>query len=139
MIHASELLLVLCRLLSHLNLRGHRRNALLTGRCKFGWQRTACHASRSGEAGSAGRVRNGRVINDCVRHRAVVHLYIGDSDVVDRTVVIELVSAPVPALISNPRVTVAIINPAVIADVRSPISIVIAIPAAHKPPIAGSP
>ena len=139
MIHLSELLFVLCGLLSHLDLRRHRRNALFVRRRNFRGQWPPRYATRSGEAGPAGRVCNGRIVNDRVRHRAVVHLDVRDRDVVDRAVVIELVSAPVPALIPDPGVPVSVVDPAVVADMRSPVSIVIAIPSADISPITGSP
>ena len=131
---------ILGRLLPMLQLRIHRWNALLTDRRHFRRQRAASNPSRTVVTGAIVRdVDRGVVDDDRIRDRAVIHLNIGDVHVVDRTVIVESISVPVPALIANTDVAEAIVNAAVISDMPAPESIVIAISAADESPISGRP
>ena len=73
-------------------------------------------------------------------HIALVH--IGDvdiGDVVHSTVVGEIISAPVAALVAHADIAEAIIDAAVKADIASPVAAMEAITPAYESPISGSP
>jgi hypothetical protein len=72
-------------------------------------------------------------------HRAVIDMNVCDSDVVDAAVVIEVSAVPVTTLVAFAKITETIINAAVEANVRPPITGMPKIGAAAKCPIAGSP
>jgi len=128
-IYSRELLTILRGLLADLNLGGHRRNALFPCCCEFCWQRAPRHATGTGVACSRIRVVDRYVVNDRIRDRAVVHVHVRGGHIVNRTVVVEAVALPISTLISGAGVAVSIIHSAVIANMRSPITVVIAITA----------
>jgi hypothetical protein len=137
----GKLLRVLYRLLLYLYLRGHRRDAPLTNGGDFRWRRPTSDAARPVIADTINRrVVDGDVVDhDRVRYRAVIDLHIGDRDVVHRAVVIEATTIPIAALISNADISEAIVDPAVISDIRGPIAVTIAVHAADKAPISRRP
>ena len=55
---------------------------------------------------------------------------VGDVHIVDGAVVVETISAPVPALIAGAAVAESIVNAAVVADILAPGPVVVAIPSA---------
>ncbi len=135
-----KLLAVLCCRLLVLHLRVHGRNALLTQCGGFRRQGLASYASRPVVAGAVYRgVVDGGVVDDRIRYRTVVHVNVGDVHIVDGTVVVETISVPVAALIADADVAVSIVNPAVVADITTPIAVVVAIPTAEKSPVSGRP
>src|SRR5207249_1831403 len=75
------------------------------------------------------------IINDC----PVVNVNVGDSDVIDGAVVIEVPAMPITAFVAFAEVTVAIIDPAVESNVRTPISCMPKVRAAIPAPVTGSP
>ncbi len=80
------------------------------------------------------------VDRDVVDHRLVVHIGNMDvGDVVDRPVVIELVSLPAAALVAVTGIAIAVVDAAVEPDVRSPVAAMEAIPARGEHPVAGGP
>src|SRR5580704_8868254 len=99
-IGGGKLLVVLRGLLSLLQLRGHRRNTLFTPCNDLDWQRLATDASWSVVAGAVGRSGvDGRVVDDCICHRAVIDVNVCDGNVVDGTIIIEASPAPISTLI----------------------------------------
>ena len=120
MIDCGELLTILRSLLLMLQLRGHRRNALLPQRRLLGCRGAASNATRAVITDAV----DGRVVDD----GAVVNIVnVGDVDVVYGTVVVELVPVPVAALITQAGVSEPIVNAAVVANVVSPIAVVISV------------
>jgi hypothetical protein len=84
---------------------------------------------------------NGGVVNDDrIRHRAVIDRHVCNvGDVIHRAVVVETITIPIAALVADANVTKPIVDAAVVADVASPIPIVITIAAAGIAPITGRP
>jgi len=138
-IDSGKLLAILGGLFAMLNLGGHRRNALLAGGGEFRGSRLASDAAGSVVAGAGGGVIDGGVVDDRVGYGAVVDLYVGGSDVVDGAIIVEAISTPVSALVTSPGVAISIINAAVVADVRAPVAVVIAIAVAAISPPSGRP
>ena len=130
MINGGKLLPVLCCRPLILQLRGHGRNALPTQCGGFGRQSLAGDASRPVVAGA---VRGGVVDG------AVIHVDIGDVHIVDGTVIVETISAPIPALIAGADVAESVVNTAVVADILAPEAVVVLIHAAKKSPISRCP
>src|SRR6202162_1970523 len=137
-IDGSKLLTVLCGLLPLLYLRCHRGNALLACCSEFRRQRTARDASRPSVAGASSVVNRG-VVDDRIRHRAVVYLNVGDDHIVDRAVIVETIAAPIPTLISDACVAISIINAAIVANMEAPIAVVVTIPATRICPVSRRP
>lgn len=122
--------MVLSGLLALLQLRGHRRYTLLAPCNDLDRQGLAIDASWSVIAGAVGSGGvYGRVVNDCICHRAVIDVNVGDGNVVDGTIVIETPPAPISTLIPNAYVAKSIVNAAVEADMLAPGAIVVAISA----------
>ena len=115
MIDGGKLLAVLCCCLLVLHLRGHGRNALLTQCGVFRRQWLASDASRPVVAGAVHRG---------VVDAAVIHVNVGYVHVVDGAVIVETISAPIPALIADAAVAESIVNAAVIADILAPEAVV---------------
>ena len=123
-----------------MDLRGHGRDALLAGGSDFRGKRLASDASGAVVAGAAIRDVDGGVVDDDrVSYGAVIDLNIGDGYIVDGTVVVETISVPVAALIAGAHVAESIVNAAVVANVPSPITVVVTVAAASRSPIARSP
>lgn len=120
MIDRGKLLAVLCCRLLVLHLRGHRRNALLTQCGGFRRQRLASDASRPVVAGAVHRG---------VGDAAVIDVNVGYLYVVDGAVIVETISAPIPALIAYAAVAESVVNAAVVADIWAPEAVVEAIDA----------
>jgi hypothetical protein len=79
---------------------------------------------------------HGRVVD----HRGVVGVVnVGDVDVVYRTIVVEAVVIPTSALITFPEVAIAITDPAIEANVRTPVAFIESIPAVAPTPITWCP
>jgi hypothetical protein len=135
------LLRVLHRLLLNLYLRGHRRDAPLTSGGDFRRRRPASNAARPVVADTINRgVVDGDVVDDDrVRYRAVIYLHVGDRNVVHGAVVIEPITAPIATLISNANIAEAVVDSAVVSDIRGPIPVVVAVHTAGKPPISRRP
>jgi hypothetical protein len=70
---------------------------------------------------------------------AVIHANVVDVHIVDGTVIVETISAPIPALIAHPAVAESIVNAAVVADVWAPEPVVEAIQAGGESPISRRP
>ena len=138
-IDGGKLLAILGGLFAVLDLSGHRRNTLLAGGGQLRWSRLAGDAARAVVTSIVHGVVDGCVVDRGVADGAVVDLDVAVADVVDRTVVVEAVSIPVPALIASSRVTISIVNAAVVADVPAPIAIVVAIAMAGVSPPSGGP
>ena len=130
MIDGGKLLAVLCCCLLVLQLRGHGGNSLLTHGGGFGRQRPARDASRPVVAGT---------VNRDVVDAAVIHVSVVEVHIVDGTVIVEPVSAPIPALIADAAVAESVVNAAVVADMLAPKAVVVAIHAAEKSPISRRP
>ena len=140
MIDRSKLLVVLGSRTLLLHLRGHRRNALFTRRGDFRWQRPASDASGAVVTDPVDRcVVDGDVVDNCIRHRAVVHVNVGDGHVIYRAVVIETIAAPVTALIANAFVSESIVDAAIETDMGAPIAVIVAIPTAAISPVSRGP
>jgi hypothetical protein len=140
LIHRCKLLTVLRCCLPLLQLSSHGRHALLVYCGSFHRQRLSCHSSWAIVAGAASCIIDRNVVDDDrICDCAVIHANVAGVYVVRRAVVIEAVSAPVPALIAGADVAESIINSAVIADVKAPVAVVIPVSAAGVSPIARSP
>jgi len=139
-VDGGKLLAILRGLFTMLNLRGHRRNALLARGGQLRGSRLAGDAARTvvTDVVHCGVV-DGRVVNRGVGDGAVVDLDVAAVHIVDGTVVVEAVSIPIPALVTGSGVTVSIINAAVVADVPAPVAVVIAIAVAAISPPSGGP
>ncbi len=120
MIDGGKLLAVLCCRLLVLQLGGHRRNALMTQCGGFRRQRSASDASGPVVAGAVHRG---------VVDASVIHVNVGDVHIVDGAVIVETISAPIPALIAGAYVAESIVNAAVVAHILAPESVVEAIQA----------
>src|SRR5580704_2489000 len=141
MIDGGKLLAVLCCFLPMLQLRGHRRNPLLTSCGDFRRQRPPRDTAWPVVTGAINRgvVDGGVVDDDGIGHRAVINLNVGDVHIVDGTVIVETISVPVPALVANTYVAEPIVNAAIVADMPAPKAVVVAILAANKSPISWCP
>ena len=129
-IDGGELLAVLCCRLLMLQLRGHGRNALLTQCSVFRRQRLASDASRPVVTGAVHRG---------VGDAAVIHVNVGYVDIVDGAVIVETISAPIPALIADAAVAESVVNAAVVAHILAPEAVVELIQAGGESPISRSP
>ena len=138
-IDGGKLLTVLRGLFAMLNLGGHRRNALLARGGELRGSRLASDAAWSVVADAGGSVIDSGVVNRGVGDGAVVDLDVAAVHVVDGTVIVEAISAPVSALVTGSGVAISIINTTVIADVRAPITVVVAIAVAAISPPSGCP
>jgi hypothetical protein len=138
-IDGGKLLTVLRGLFAMLNLGGHRRNALLARGGELRWSRLASDAAWSVVADAGGSVIDSGVVNRGVGYGAVVDLDVAAVHVVDGTVIVEAISAPVSALVTGSGVAISIINTTVIADVRAPITVVVPIAMAVVSPPSGCP
>lgn len=109
--------------------------------CNFRGQRSARDSSGAVIADACIRDVHRRVIDDHrVGHRAVVYGHVGDvGDVVHRAVIVEAVAIPIAALVADANVSESVVDAPVIANVASPIAIVIAITAAGIAPIPRRP
>jgi len=76
-------------------------------------------------------VYDNRVVVDVVHHI--------DVDVVDRAVVIEVASTPVAALIAAADIAKAVVDTAVVANMRAPVAPIVPIAVVAETPIAGCP
>jgi hypothetical protein len=130
MIDGGKLLAVLCCRLLVLQLRGHGRNALLTQCGVFRRQWLASDASRPVVAGTVHRG---------VVDAAVIHVNVGDVHIVDGAVIVETISAPIPALIADAAVAESVVNAAVVADILAPEAVVELIQAGGESPISRRP
>lgn len=99
------------------HLRPHGRGMLLTPRRLFRRPCLHLYAARSAiEAHSlaaAAVIAHGAVVN--IVHEGDIHVVVG-------TVVVEIAAAPVAALVAKADVTKAIIDAAIVADVRTPVA-----------------
>jgi len=139
-IDGGKLLAVLCCRPLLLHLSGHRRNTLLTRCGDFRRQRPTSDASRPVVADTINcSVVDGDVVDHRVGYGAVIHVNIPDVHIVDGPVIVETISVPVAALITDADVTESIVNAAVVADMSAPKAVVVAIPAADEPPISRRP
>src|SRR5450759_167583 len=129
-IDGGKLLAVLCCRSLVLQLRGHRRNALPTQCGGFRRHSLASDASRPVVAGAV----HGGVVDG-----AVIHVDIGDVHIVDGTVIVETISAPIPALIAGADVAESVVNTAVVTDILAPEAAVVLIHAAKKSPLTRCP
>ena len=129
-IDGGKLLAVLCCRVLVLQLRGHGRNALLAQCRVFRRQWPASDASRAVVAGTVYRG---------VVDAAVINVNVGNVHIVDGTVVVETISAPIPALIADAAVAESIVNAAVVADILAPEAVVEAIHAGGESPISRRP
>ena len=116
MIHRCKLLAVLRCLLLMFQLRGHRRNSLLSRSRYFRRCRLPRHSPRSVVTHVRRRIINRGVVNHGIRDRAVVYRNVRSVYIVDRTIVVEPISVPISALITRSRVSIPVINAAVVAD-----------------------
>ena len=132
LIHARELCAVGSRLPLCLHLRSHRGHVRrMRGRdFSDGGPRPNSVPSNVAHPASS------RV----VYHGSVVHVRdIGRVDVVDRTVITEAVILPISALVAAAGVTVAVVHVAIVADISSPVAVVVSITAPIEAPISRSP
>jgi hypothetical protein len=131
-VYRGKLRTVGCGLVHVLNLRRNRRYALLVQHCQFGRRRPNVES-----AGAAGIAHFGSgVIGD------VVVVYIANDrgiHIVDGAVVVERTSVPIAALIAAAPITEAVIDTAIVANVRTPIAVAPEIAPANERPIRRRP
>lgn len=115
-----------------------RRPCMLLVRVSFFLRRRpSAHSTRTVEASAVYRV----VV---VHHRLVINVvdycYI---DVIHRSVVVEIVSAPISTLVTFSHIPIPVIYPAIETDVRSPVAViplvysVVPSPISRRPQVAG--
>ena len=116
-----------------LQLRLHGRSMRLMHRCQLSRSRRRTDAARSSVETHMGVV----VVHD---DRAGIHVvHDSDVDVVDGTVVVEVASTPITALVAVSNVAKAVIDPAIVTDVLAPITGVKAVRVMPVSPVAGGP
>jgi len=100
-------------------------------------RRSPVHSTRTVKASAVDR----RVV---VHHRLVIHVVnLGHVHVIHRSVVVEIVSPPISALITFPPVSIAVIYSAIETDVRPPVTpipyihSVVPSPISRRPQVAG--
>src|SRR5215472_11194891 len=76
---------------------------------------------------------------DVIDHSSVVDMHVGDPDVIDAAVVVEVPTSPVSARIAGANIAETIVNAAVETDMRSPITRIPDISALMPAPIARGP
>ncbi len=133
MIHGSPLLRIRARSLRMLSLNRYRRNMLLTRRHLF--FRPWTHTDSAIAAVVANPVHRG-----AVDHRGVVNV-VNDCDVhvVYRTVVEKVSVVPTSTFVTFAVVTVAVTDPTIESDVRTPVAIIEDISVAAPTPVGWSP
>src|SRR5580693_4171949 len=103
-------------------------------RCHFSGSRTSVNAATAAIEADAIHVR---VIVD---HCAVIYVvYVGDVHVVHATVVEEMAAVPVATLVAEAAVPETVVNTAIEANVRAPVTGVPEISAATPAPVARRP
>lgn len=127
---------VLLRLLAKFHLRTHRRRRRLPRRQPLLHRDRTAHSTCTVEARAC--VVPVGVVDRHVPHIDVV-LHHAWADVVHRLVVLEAITVPIAAEVSDTDVTKAIVNAAVKTNVRSPVSMMEAVLVAVVSPPAGSP
>ena len=96
-------------------------------------RRSSAHSTRTIEASA---VYRGVVVN----HRLVIHVVnLGHIHVIHSSVVVEIFSPPISALITFSPISIAVIYPAIETDVRSPVTIIPCVRSVVPPPISGCP
>ena len=117
-----------------LHLRPHRSGVHLMHRGQFRWSRTHLHSARSAVEAHT------RAAATAVADRAVVVVvHDRDVDIVDRAVVIEVPAAPIAALVAEADVAKAVIDAAIVADMRTPVTPIKSIMVMRVAPVAGGP
>jgi hypothetical protein len=132
MVLIEELLLVLRRLRPYLHLRGQRRDAPLVQHHRFRRQGTGHDPASAAVIADAG----------VDVHRHIAHIDVvdhGGVHAVHRTVIEEMMVAPIAAVVSMARVAKAIRNPAIEANMETPVSMVEAVRIVVESPIARRP
>jgi len=115
-----------------LNLRRNRRYALLVQHCQFGGR-----GANVESAGATGIAHFGSsVIGDVV---IVDIVNDGCIHIVDGAVIVERTSVPISALIAAAHITEAVIDTAIVTNVRTPIPVMPEIAAANERPIRRGP
>jgi hypothetical protein len=130
-VHVVELLAVLLRFALMLDLGGHGRDSGCAHGFNFGW------AWSCGDAASASVVGDASVVVD--DDGAVVDVGDVRADVVDGAVVVEVVAAPIAAVIADAGIAEAIVDATVEADVVAPIAAMEAPASVVPAPVAGGP
>ena len=117
-----------------LDLRPHGCGMLLTQRSQFRWSCAHLHSAPSAvetdTCAAPVAAADGAVV-DVVHH--------GDVDVVDRAVVVEVAAAPVTALVADADIAKAVVDAAIVADVRAPVATVKSVAVMPEAPVAGGP
>jgi len=132
-VYGSKLSAVRSRCVLVLGLCCDRWGVLFVRISLFLRRRSPVHSTRTVKAGAVDR----RIIVD---HRLVVNVVnLRHVHVVHRPVVEEIVSPPIPAIITFSAIPVAVIDPAIETDVRSPITSVPNVHSIVPPPITGCP
>jgi len=133
MVHGRQLIAIAARGALVLRLRGRCSNVPVAICCHFSRRRTCVDPATPAVIAHAARLA-------IVDHRFVVHVVnVRHVDVVDRAVVKKAPAMPVSAFVAEPAVTEAIVNSAIEADMRSPVSGVPEISTSAPAPIAWSP
>ncbi len=133
MVHRRELIAILPRRAFVLHLRG---------RCIHVPVAIRCHLSGSGTRidSTPAAVIAHAIDLAIVDHRFVVHVMnVGDVYMIHFAVVKEMISVPVPAFVAEAAVPEAVVNAAVEADMRSPVTGVPEIACVAPAPIARGP
>jgi hypothetical protein len=131
MIHPREVLPDLLCLLSVLQLRSHRRIVRLTNRLNFRWPRPYAYPARPVVAHTVPAVVLDSLLVHVMNH--------SDVHVVHCAIVCKTFSIPTTAFIPISGVPVAVVDTAVVADMKAPESAMPPIPSANETPIARRP
>jgi hypothetical protein len=130
-VYVVELLPVLGGFALMLDLGGHGRDSRTTHGFDFGRSRPVSDAASASVVGDMGVV-----VDD---DSAVVDVGDVDVDPVDGAVVVKIVAAPIAAVIADPGVAKAVVDPAVKADVGTPEAAVEAVSLVIPAPVAWGP
>lgn len=135
-IRAIELLPILCCLLSHLQLRVHRRKPGFASRRQLRGPRPNLDSSATAVVGDPGVVDVGAIHH----HGAAVHIPDArDIHTCHGAVVEEAISSPVTTVETIAGVPEAIVDSAIEADVSAPVSAMVTVAAAVEAPITRGP
>ena len=134
MIDVGKLRPVCAGSLLMLDLRSHGRRVLFAARRHF--RRPGPHLDTALAAIEANATAAAMVVAD----RMVIDVAVdGDVNVVNRAVVVKVAAVPVAALVADADIAEAIIDAAVVADVRAPVATVEAVAMVMEAPVAGRP
>lgn len=131
MVRRGELFPIGGRLPHMSDLRWNRRHPVLVQHGCFRWRRTHLHAAGAVVTDSGVGDVNNFIVVDVTNHCGI---HVGHAAVIGERVVV-----PVTAFITAAHVSVAVVDPAIVADVRAPVTSMPHKPVAGKAPVGRCP